>query len=455
MTRTGPVAGTLCAILLVAACSDDTGKPVDARADRKKPTPDLGPEPDGQYFDTGAPDLKADGPGLVCDVAKIGLACTESGGECGENATCLLTISATSGVCVCAGCTADDPKTDPNEDSCPGGGANLCVPVELSNGTTKNFCFKKCKPRLGANDCGAGGPIICDPYSAANFDIDDAVCAYTGCTKDEECPVLTATPCSVSASSCPAGETCKALVSGNDDGRCVRPGKCDKASGLCDKHSQGKPGAKVGDPCASDLDCDGNMMCMVEIDEAKYYKKAGAPCVSSGECCTSCDQLKGQCAPGPCTVNRRNGYCVITNCQFGDSYTIKACPAGSACNARFFTGYCQKICDMTKPEDCRNHDKDLYGDYECRRWGNLSFNGKDPAVPDNVPVCDFGTMLPCTFFKNNPKLSCAYLGVDKTNNPTNMTCRTLDGNISSDPLDPAGFCLDDTASGTTHRNPLP
>jgi MYXO-CTERM domain-containing protein len=40
--------------------------------------------------------------------------------------------------------------------------------------------------------------------------------------------------------------------------------------------------------------------------------------------------------------------------------------------------------------------------------------------------------------------SCAGLG--ESGNPTNMTCRKLDNTKTTDPLDPNGFCLDDTSS---------
>jgi hypothetical protein len=454
MNRMSILVAALGAVLLVAACSDDTTLPKDSRApDKRKVVPDLGPTPD-----SATADIKINGEAKapVCDQTKLGLPCTKSGSECGNDVTCLLT-SSTAGVCVCQGCTAAD-TTKGTKDSCPGAatGANICAAIDLADGTTESFCMKTCKPRLGANDCTGG--LYCDPSSAGDFGLDVAVCAYSnGCKADADCPVTTATACSVSKADCAAPEVCAPVISGNDTGRCTRAGKCDTASGLCDKHSFGLATAKVGDPCTSDLECDSNMVCMIEVDEAKYYKKAGENCADASECCTSSCDTTGKCAPGLCTVNRRNGYCAITDCLFGASYTIKACPAGSACNGRFYTGMCQKTCDMTKPEECRGNAKDLYGDYECRRWGNLTFNGVDPAVPGNVPVCDFGTSVPCTFFKGAGTLDCAVLGSDDTGktNPTEMKCRTLDGKVTTDPYDATGFCFDTTSSGTDFRSPLP
>jgi len=64
------------------------------------------------------------------------------------------------------------------------------------------------------------------------------------------------------------------------------------------------------------------------------------------------------------------------------------------------------------------------------------------------PVCDFGPQVSCHHLE---PAGCARVG-DPTN-ATNMSCRTLQGTDLADPIDPQGFCFDDTASGMTKRSP--
>jgi hypothetical protein len=437
--------------LLLLGCGDDSRPPADARPDKKRQldvfiVPELAPDWIAAQ-DTSPP---------TCDPTSIGKFCTRAA-DCDEKLgmECLGTTSDPfSGVCACR-CQPDDPKTtSTNEDNCPAAqsGKNKCVTVPLQSGGKTGFCMRTCKPKTGSSDCPAG--VACDPYSTVIFDLSQPVCALAGCTKAADCPVSTATVCSVAAKNCPTGETCLAVVSGLDEGRCYRPGKCDLASGLCDAHDLGKATAAVGDPCQSDLDCAGNQRCIPEVDESRYYRKSGAACSKDSECCSrNCDPATLTCTKAVCTVLRRHGYCTIAGCEFADTLTIRACPAGSACNLRFYTGYCQKTCDMTKPGDCRGQPGELYGDYECRRWGNLS-----SYMKTNVPVCDFGTGLRCSFFAGS-SYDCSILRADAppaTTNPTDMKCRTLDGkDAPGGKHDPTGFCLDNTGSGTAYRDPMP
>jgi hypothetical protein len=67
------------------------------------------------------------------------------------------------------------------------------------------------------------------------------------------------------------------------------------------------------------------------------------------------------------------------------------------------------------------------------------------------PVCESGMYTPCNLLEG-AGLDCTHIGLQ--NNPTNMGCRSLDNQMLLF-NDPNGFCLDDTSSGTNHRNPLP
>lgn len=453
------------AAMLAAACGDDT-KPVksDAKVDSKKPVFDgPGPGSEGIQLPDGGPKTegkKGDGAPGVCDANAIGKVCTQNGNECGANATCLLT-SATGGFCTCE-CTIDDPQTPlVNEDNCPNLAKNACAKVELSGGTSKNFCLQTCDPKFGANDCATG--LSCDPRSGASFGLfDKAVCAFSGCKANTDCPVITNTVCKgcgadgkgcepPTQKDCPTGQLC-ITYSGGDEGRCILEGVCDTASGLCKDHTKGKATAAIGDACKDDTECAGNMRCLIEFDMSKYQKKGGEACTTGDDCCSN-TCTSGKCTAAPCPVLYRNGYCIISGCMFSKTLTTRACPANTACNILFSGGMCQKQCDMTKAADCRNNPNDYLGDYECRAWDNLSIGGVQAVTPA-VHVCDFGPGMGCDVFKG-AGLDCASLGDANSKNGTNMSCRTLDNKATTDKYDANGYCLDDTASGTKIRNPLP
>ncbi len=392
--------------------------------------------------------LQPDGQPPTC-ATLIGKPCTAAGAECGTVATCLLT-TATAGVCTCP-CTPDNPQTPlVNEDNCPNLAKNACGRVLMSNGTTQSFCFQTCAPKFGANDCQA--TLACDPASGASVGLSSkAVCLFTGCTQNTQCPVITATVCSVAQQNCTAGKSCVTYV-GGDEGRCVSPGACDLPSGLCKDHSLGLPTAKVGDPCKDDTECASNMRCMMQYNMATYQKKSGA-CQDDDECCSGVCQ-SGQCVAGLCPVLYRNGYCVIRGCQFASTLTTRACPTGSTCNRLYSGGMCQKTCSLTAAVQCRGYTTgaafDYLGDYECRAWNNLQIGMQ--AIADDS-VCDFGPSVPCDIFAGT-SLNCSALGL--TPNSTNMSCRTLGNQATTNLYDPQGFCLDDTASGSTLRaNPFP
>jgi len=223
---------------------------------------------------------------------------------------------------------------------------------------------------------------------------------------------------------------------------------------LCDKHALGKESAKVGDACKDDTECAGNMLCFMEYNKAKYEKKEGSTCTTGDECCSgTCSS--GKCSKGICPVLNRNGYCTISGCVFANTLTIRTCPPGSNCNYFYGSGLCQKTCKLDAAASCRGNSPDLFGDYECRAYNNLLFDGGKFM---QEPVCDFGPLLSCVSMKNLGK-DCSALG-DKSNkdslNPTNMSCRDLlTGQETSDKFDPNGFCFDTTHSGEGFPTPGP
>jgi hypothetical protein len=430
--------------------------PIDRGVDTRAPdgggSPD-GPRADGPAADGPAADgpavpdallldgppvgdflLPDAGPALSC-AAVIGKPCTDNGGECGSSAavTCLLT-DGTRGVCTCA-CTPDDPQTPlVNEDSCPNQAQNRCGTLQLTGGTTASFCLRECNPQLGTNGCTA--PLACDPRSGAQVGLfDGAVCLFPGCTTNADCPVLTSTSCATSGGTpCPTGETCVPLVAGGTQGLCARDGLCDTASGLCGvRTSNFKATASVGDPCKDDTECGATMRCEREV----ALKAGGQACADGAECCSgTC--AAGLCTAGQCPVHARNGYCYIANCAF-PTLPQFACPSGSSCNQLFSGGLCQKSCTLGSAASCRGVAVDKLGDYECRSWNNIAIGGTSVSP---TPVCDFGDTVTCDTF--------TFLGCDvfgDLSNTTNFRCRNTQNQVLTNPKDPSGLCLDDTASG--------
>lgn len=388
-------------------------------------------------------------PPVPCERV-IGRLCTATGNECGTEAQCLL-VTQDEGVCTCA-CTPDDPTTPTvNEDDCPDQTKNICGEVTYSGYWVENYCFRKCQPRLNSSDCEA--PVACDPSSTAySGKLDQAVCLFVGCQTDDDCPLTTSQACDPTQpppGACAAGQTCLALSSTVSTlGICTTPGKCDTASGLCDKHKTTKPTAAIGDPCKSDLECGEYMTCFQERDPTTFGQQDhGASCFSDDECCGSCDPMSYTCA-GTCAVRVRNGYCTLLGCTLATAtdFTEHGCPTGSTCNRLFYGGVCAKTCSLSNAADCRGHNFDVLGDYECRAWNNIELGG---ITVTDEPICDFGYIARCDIW-GTTSYSCESLGdqSDPANiNPTKMGCRKLDGTKTVDPADPQGFCLDDTAAG--------
>jgi hypothetical protein len=422
------------------------------------------------------------------------------------------------GICTC-GCTPDDTSSPlSNEDTCPDLNNNVCSqPIAISGGTCatdadcanygtgficqdgkcqgdKSYCVHKCKPTLGTNAC--NGDLACEWDST--FDVYEPICATRGCTDNDQCPVTTGVMCDPKKGlgsdspnpDCGPG-TCLLFTYKNQtcttdadctskwpnfvcvdlgsagspakyciykEGLCAKPGKCDTASGLCDKKPAGlfKATAKVGDPCKGDTDCGETMDCSFEMDMAKLgYKKKGEACAADEECCSyNCEQ--GTCgAGGLCTVRNRNGYCTVYGCEMASTLTIKACPANSECFIFIGGGgACERTCSLTDPTpstSCRGGTADLVGDYECRDWSNFTLASGGTLTKG--PVCDF-VHFGCDIYADYWKTDCSFVG-DSNGNPTNMKCRGYDNQPSANQKDPDGLCLDDTAAGAGVRNPLP
>ena len=384
-----------------------------------------------------------------CSAVVIGKPCTKSGGQCGAGHTCLLT-TATVGICTCP-CTPDNRQTPlVDEDTCPGFTDCSNKKIETTSGGTKvekNYCFKRCTPKLGTNECTS--PYICHPLSSAALGLwSKAYCYYSmtdnGCASNSDCNVTTGGRCS-STKSCPLGTKCVTWT-GTSNGMCAKPGICDTTSGLCKPHTSGKGGVKIGAPCKGDIDCGHGMACFVQHHQKLDLgqSSSGSACTNDGECCSgSCTKSTKKCATGPaCGVRNRNGYCTIQYCSYATTLTHAACPSGSYCNHWYNAGMCQKTCDLKQKSTCRGHNGDKLGDYECRSWDKLylSATGKKIAMG---PVCDLGHLLSCGLFSGT-SLTCSIVGL--SGNSTNMTCRDLKNSKLSKHT-PTGLCLDDTASG--------
>lgn len=329
-----------------------------------------------------------------------------------KRSLCLVThLNGVDGVCSCT-CTRDSPATpNVNEDTCPDLAKHGCGVVPAAGGTTQNLCLMYCSPKIGANDC--LGKQACHPASGAfaQLSADKAVCLFPGCEQDAGCPVITTTSCDTTLKNCPAGQTCHALSANSTAGRCALPGACDTNSRLCAPRTANfKATAKVGDPCNADTDCGASMRCELERTTGSW-------------------------------VHARNGYChTMVGCVFGSTLQQFACPSGSLCNKRYPGGLCFKSCSLSNAATCRGHSADKYGDYECRDWNIKKYSW---LATTSGPVCEWGDAVPCNLFPM--VLQCPNWG--DTGNTTAMECRLPSGIKTTQPYDPAGLCLDNTASG--------
>ena len=390
--------------LTLAGCSDDTVADKDTGADvGVEAGADLAPADTSP--DTPAKDA-ADTDGIE-KVGNMGEGCTKVAECTGKPAIC-LNISKTKGASACsAKCTPDDYKTPLiNEDSCP---KNFtCSRITMSDQTVKYYCLKDCIPSDTKNPCPKSGKTACRPYSSNAVSPGKAVCRYSACTVDKDCPVWAVTTCSTDGDCASVGKGAFCLSS-----TCALPGKCLTAAGLCGSHpGVGTKTAKVGDPCKSDLDCSESGYCIRESN--KYTGALG--------------------------VAYRNGYCAQRDCMFAKTMPSFKCPTGSHCNMRYYGGYCFKSCKLSDTKGCRGQDKG--GDYECYDWSSWNMGGVKITAG---PTCQNASSRTCDTV--NSKVYCASLASD-SKNPTKMNCRDrYTGAVLSDPKSKKGVCLDDTASG--------
>lgn len=391
-------AAVLTGLLLVAAgCSDDD-KPKDSGLVDVSQL-DMGA--DVEVPDTLAPDLPpAD--------HNMGEGC-KTNSDCKTGSPDCLVLSKAEGIGICSKtCTPDNPDTPLiNEDDCPTD--FVCASFNYTT-ATYNYCLKTCTPSMTTNPCPASSKQTCHPVSTRFTDLDQPVCWYLACKDGKDCPVMSATTCSIDADCTSVGADAFC-----ESGECARPGKCNTTSGLCAPHTLGKAGSKVGDPCTSDFDCPNAGTCFPATSDSTTIGTLWA-----------------------------NGYCTISGCAAA-SLTDFACPTGSACNHLYYGGICAKTCKLDDASTCRNNPADKGGDYECYAWDNLVVGGGIQVTSE--PVCMSAASQECDM---GASLSCATLGdqSDQANpNPTNMSCRNRFTGVATTQTDPAGVCLDNTASG--------
>ena len=393
--------------LTLAGCSDDD-------TDDKDSGVDLGVEAGADLAPADiTPDKPATNDGTSTDgiekVGNMGEGCIKVADCTGKPAIC-LNISKAKGASACsAKCIADDSSTPlVNEDSCP---KNFtCSRIQMSDQTYKNYCLKDCIPSETKNPCPKSSKTACRPYSSKEVSPGKAVCRYSACTENKDCPVRTSQTCSTDSecTSVGTGAFCYSKA-------CALPGKCITAAGICGPHPGiGKKTAKVGDPCKSDLDCSENGYC---IEESNSYTSAIG-------------------------VAYRNGYCAQRDCMFSKTMPSFKCPTGSYCNMRYYGGYCFKSCKQSEAKGCRGYAKDKGGDYECYDWSGWTTSGIKIAAG---PTCQNASTRTCDTV--NSKVYCASLATG-SKNPTKMGCRDRNtGVVLKDPGSKLGVCLDDTVSG--------
>lgn len=388
-------------LLLVLSC---------ACSDSPLPRRDAGPRDRG----SGARDGAADG----ALAANIGAIC-RGAADCLPGSPICLTFDEGRGLGVCTRrCTPDDPATvDPlNEDDCRPAAEFACAKLLVDSA----FCLRKCTPSLKQDACPP--EQACHPATDVWLETRHrALCWRPRCRTDRDCPVRTATLCARDGQCASHG----AAAFCARDGRCALPGRC-AATGLCAPHAHGKDGARVGDPCNSDLDCSASGACLNdELDDASF-------------------------PAGPGAQDRRfpRGYCTVPFCAFSESLPEYECPSDAVCHQGFPGGHCFKRCELADPASCRGQAADRGGDYECYRWTDFTTpDGRDLA---SAPICGAAALVSCARLPVGA--GCDQLGAP--GNPTRMACRDVSsGAVLADPRSAAGRCLDETASGSYSTPP--
>jgi hypothetical protein len=388
------------------ACSDDDTKQ-DASTDTIKID-------SGQVDDADVDSvLLADTVNPVVDAGahNIGEKCNGMGDCKSGSPICMNVLGSALKLCT-RKCTPDDSTTPLiNEDDCAD--SFVCASFRLNDGKTYNFCLQKCTPSVTKNPCSSTSETTCTPYSSAFGGSGQAVCYEPACKTDKDCSVLSAKSCSLDGDCTAVGTG--AYCDTKNGYLCAMPGKC-TPGGLCGKHTAGKAGSKVGDPCTSDLDCPDGGRCM--------------------------DSSVGSSTVG---THYNNGYCITAGCKFATDVPEFACPTGSSCFGMYYEGYCHKNCNMANAAECRGYAGDKGGDYDCYSWDQLSF-GSGPASA--APICTSGANIDCSWFSGGSStMDCSVLGGQ--GNTTKMSCRDrFTGKAKTNKYDKTGICLDDTPCGT-------
>ena len=401
----------LLALALTFGCSDDTEKTLDTGAGNKEAGAEAGADlgadsaVDTGTTDSAVPDIdpSAVNMGEGCDSKKD---CKAGSPDCLMYSNIFTYMPAAKGICT-KKCTADDPNTPlVDEDNCAKG--FKCAAFAYTS-ATYYYCLKTCTPSMTTNPCPASSGQTCHPASTRWGNSKDTVCIYPACKTNKDCPVFTGTTCASDAdcTKVKAGSFCEA-----SSGKCALDGNCTKG-GICGDHKLGKTGAKVGDPCKSDLDCPNAGTCFEESTATNAIGKTF-----------------------------RNGYCAIMFCSYASVLPGRTCPTGSTCHRLYYGGACMKSCTLTDAKTCRSNAADKGGDYECYGWNNLQIGGTAVA---KTPVCTSAATQTCDSLGTT--LNCSHLGT-ATGNTTNMSCRDRHTGVKKAKAnDATGVCLDDTKSG--------
>ncbi len=380
--------------LVLVACGDDSGRPVDGgpviMLDGGGGGTDGGPGVDGGRRDggpTGGCDLgEGCDPTRGCRVSTTCLA--EFDGEIGGTddpisglpggGMSIPVTSWTGGYCTTVN-AIDAGGCDPLDDmSCGGPECGLCLnsgQVAMS-GSPVTYCAAACVPSLTTNPCR-------DTYSCI---LGNSVC-LPGCTSDDECRVIREDSNDnglldpYDATMNPGGDHLVYDASTN--------ATCNTTTARC--LHDGAAGAEAGDTCYDDFDCEENGDCIPDDGEDGNWP--GGYCTKFG-----CDVAGNDCAP--------DGKCQERG--LGISICVQACQVAAT------TDSADRFSD---PRDCRpgyscfwdgtggaaaGNGGCVPGNYNDERTANIGAACTTEATcysPYGLGQCrDFGAGNHCTLF---------------------------------------------------------
>ncbi|HJL00247.1 MAG TPA: DUF4215 domain-containing protein [Polyangiaceae bacterium LLY-WYZ-15_(1-7)] len=364
----------LAALILMAACGDDDGGPVDAGADAFVPDDDGGRPEDAARPDASTPD----GGDAECAGA-------EDGDPCGEPADGTICIDGACTTTTCgdgfasraAGEQCDDGNDD-DEDGCTSACLLTCAEDAdcddglVCNGeetcnTERGFCsfgvnaadgtscpegecvFGACE----ALECGNGvvnSDEECDDGNATDGDGCEADCTFTcaddlDCDDGDACTVDVCDPetrtCASAARDCDDGLACtadscdaevgcvNALLDEDMDGYAAMSLACDDRGGDCDDDDDGRSPGRTETCNATDDDCDGTpgldqegvCDCTPGDTRACYTGPAGTrgvgACMDGQELCTAGGTWSGSCLEDVTPVGETCGDDIDADCDGG------------------------------------------------------------------------------------------------------------------------------------------